>query len=162
MTKRETPKLMLSSVDRKLLKILLVPNGRVSSKDLAKKLNMPETTIQRHRKRLEKSILKLYYTLDLTKFGWHRVDFFIATERGKTDAVAAELMNFEEVTFVGKSIGQQTIDLHAQTILQGNAEILEMMERLKGMAGIKDVIWSEIVHVVGKKVSIPHHIIDRL
>lgn len=154
--------LKLSSIDRELLKIILAPNGKVSSKDIAKKLGIPETTVQRHRRRLEKDFLVISYMLDLSKFGWHRVDFFVASERGKTGKVASDAMKFDEVTFVGKSIGQQTIDLHIQTILKGNAEILQMMERLKGMEGVKDVIWSEIVEVVGRKTSIPIQIIDEL
>ena len=153
---------VLSSIDRKLLKLMLSPNGRFSSKDMAKKLGIPETTVQRHRKRLEKEFLRSAYTLDLEKFGWHRVDFFVATERGMTSSVGKKAMEFEEVVQVGRSIGQQTIDLHIQAILKGNSEILMMMEKLKSMEGIHDVIWSEVVEVVGRKVSIPNHIIDQL
>jgi len=63
---------------------------------------------------------------------------------------------------VGKSIGQHTIDLRVETILEDNAEILRMMELLKATKGIKDVIWTEIVEVVGRKMSIPSQIVDRL
>lgn len=104
----------------------------------------------------------MYYALDLKKFGWHRVDFFVATEGGKTLAVGKELLKRDEVIHVGRSIGQQTIDLHVQTILEDNAEILGMMELLKSMPGIKDVIWSEVVEVVGSKISVPIQIIDKL
>jgi DNA-binding Lrp family transcriptional regulator len=149
----------LSEIDRKLL---LTPNGKLSSKDIGERLGIPATTVQRHRKRLEGDFLKLSYSLDLKKFGWHRVDFFVATEGGKTLAVGKELLKHDEVIHVGRSIGQQTIDLHVQTILQDNAEILRMMELLKSMPGIKDVIWSEIVEVMGAKTSVPTNIIDRL
>jgi hypothetical protein len=30
------------------------------------------------------------------------------------------------------------------------------------MKGVKDVVWSEIVNVVGRKISIPSSIIDRI
>jgi hypothetical protein len=66
------------------------------------------------------------------------------------------------VTYVGKSIGQHTIDLKVETVLEDNAEILRMMELLKATSGIKDVVWTEIVQVVGSKMSIPSQIIDRL
>jgi DNA-binding Lrp family transcriptional regulator len=154
--------LSLSDLDRKLLKILLSPDGRISSKVIARKLGIPATTVQRRRKRLESEFLTFTYSLDLKKFGWHRVDFFIATEGGKTMDVAKELLKREEVIHVGRSIGQQTIDLHVQTILQDNADILNMMELLKSTPGIKDVIWSEIVEVVGNKISVPIQIIDKL
>jgi hypothetical protein len=72
------------------------------------------------------------------------------------------LLKRDEVIYVGKSIGQHTIDLRVETILEDNAEILRMMELLKATDGIKDVVWTEIVEVVGRKTSIPSQIIDKL
>ena len=63
---------------------------------------------------------------------------------------------------MGKSIGQHTIDLRVDTILKINSEILRMMELLKATPGIKEVVWTEIVQVVGRKTSIPSQIIDQL
>jgi hypothetical protein len=151
----------LTAVDKRLLKVLLTPDGKHSSKSLAKKLGIPATTVQRRRKRLEK-ILTISYTLCLKTFGWHKVDFLIATESGKTGVIGKELLKRDEVIYVGKSIGQHTIDLRVETVLEDNAEILRMMELLKAMPGIKDVVWTEIVEVVGRKTSIPLQIIDQL
>ena len=155
-------RISLSDIDRKILKVLLTPNGRISSKVLAKRLGIPQTTLQRRRKRLEKELLKITYSLDVEKFGWHKVDFLIATESGKTDIIAKDLLKREEVIYAGKSIGQHTIDLRVETILKDNGEILRMMELLKAIDGIKEVIWTEIVQVVGMKTSVPAHIIDKL
>jgi len=63
---------------------------------------------------------------------------------------------------IGQGIGEHTIDLRVETVLADNAEILRMMELLKAMPGIKDVVWTEIVEVVGRKTSIPLQIIDQL
>lgn len=153
---------MLSNIDRKILKILLAPNGRISSKQIARKLSIPATTVQRHRKRLEDQVLSITYALDLKRFGWHKVDYLVATESGKTDLVAKSLLKRDEVVYVGKSIGQHDIDLRVETVLSDNAEILRVMELLKATDGIKEVVWTEIVEVVGKKSSIPVHIIDTL
>ena len=153
---------VLSSIDRKILKILLFPNGKISSKSIARKVGLPATTVQRHRARLEKEVLSQNYMLDLKRFGWHKVDFLIATESGKTGIIARDLLKRDEVIYVGKSIGQHTIDLRVETILEDNAEILRMMELLKATDGVKEVVWTEIVEVVGKKSSIPIHIIDKL
>jgi DNA-binding Lrp family transcriptional regulator len=155
-------RISLSDIDRKILKVLLTPNGRISSKVLAKRLGIPQTTLQRRRKRLGKELLKITYSLDVEKFGWHKVDFLIATESGKTDIIAKDLLKREEVIYAGKSIGQHTIDLRVETILKDNGEILRMMELLKAIDGIKEVIWTEIVQVVGMKTSVPAHIIDKL
>jgi DNA-binding Lrp family transcriptional regulator len=152
----------LSSIDRRLLKTLLTHDGKRSSEALARKLGIPATTVQRRRKRLAKEFLTMSYNLDLTKFGWHKVDFLIATESGKTALVGKTLLKHDEVIYVGKSIGQHTIDLLVETILKDNAEILRLMELLKAMSGIKKVVWTEIVEVTGRKTSIPAQIIDQL
>lgn len=156
------PRITLSDIDRKILKVLLTPDSKISSKVLSKRLDIPQTTLQRRRKRLENELLKITYSLDVEKFGWHKVDFLIATESGKTDVIAKSLLKREEVIYVGKSIGQHTIDLRVETILKDNGEILRMMELLKATEGIKEVIWTEIVQVVGSKASVPAHIIDKL
>ena len=129
---------------------------------MAKKLKVPLTTIQRRRKRLEKEFLEMDYTLLLEKFGWRRVDFFISTSDGKTDALANDLLAMNQVTAVGKSIGEHTIDLRVETIVENNHQLLDILEKLKAMDGIRDVVWSEIVKTVGNKMSVPNHIIDRL
>jgi DNA-binding Lrp family transcriptional regulator len=158
--KKETT---VSDLDRKLLKILLLPNGDLkSSKSLSSKLGIPITTVRRRRKRLEGKFLKLHYVLDIEKFGWKRVDFFISIRNGMVNAVANKLLDSDEVTYVGKSIGEHTIDLRVETIVRDNASILDILEKIKAMDGVQDVVWSEIVSVVGKKISIPSSIIDKI
>ncbi len=153
----------ISDLDRKLLKILLQPNGDLkSSKTLSAKLGMPITTVRRRRKRLESTLLKLHYVLDIEKFGWRGVDFFIAIKNGMVNAVASKLLDSDEVTYVGKSIGEHTIDLRVETIVKDNASVLDILEKIKAMDGVNDVVWSEIVSVVGRKISIPSSIIDKI
>jgi hypothetical protein len=102
------------------------------------------------------------YTFLIEKFGWRRIDLLISTMSGKTDAVANQLLARDEVVYVGKSIGEHTIDLRVEIIVGDNAELLDILEHVKSMEGVRDTIWSEIVHVVGKKRSIPSYVIDRL
>ena len=153
----------ISDLDRKLLKILLQPNGDLkSSRILSAKLGIPINTVRRRRKRLESTFLKLHYVLDIEKFGWRRVDFFIAIRNGMVNAVASKLLDSDEVTYVGKSIGEHTIDLRVETIVKDNASVLNVLEKIKSMDGVNDVVWSEIVSVVGRKISIPGSIIDKI
>ena len=153
---------LLSNVDREILKAILSPNGKYSSTYLSKKLGIPQTTIQRRRSRLEKEFLELSYSFNLEKFGWRRVDLLIYTRNGKTDSVAKQLLENEEVTYVGKSVGEHTIDLRVEIIVKDNAELLDILEKVKAMEGVQDTVWSEIVQVVGKKRSVPSRIIDSL
>ena len=43
----------LSDIDRKILQILLSPNGNLKSSSISKELGVPITTIRRRRKRLK-------------------------------------------------------------------------------------------------------------
>ena len=100
--------------------------------------------------------------MDIEKFGWRRVDFFLSIRNGKINTVAKKLLELDEVTYVGKSIGEHTIDLRVETIVKDNIMLLDLLELIKAMDGVNDVVWSEIVNVIGRKRSIPSAIIDKL
>jgi DNA-binding Lrp family transcriptional regulator len=131
------PSRKFSEIDKKILKILLNPSDRVSSHALAAKLGLPRTTIQRRRNFLEKHYLEFSYSLKLGELGYRRVDLLIYTGGGDTIRIAEKLLERDEVVYVGQSIGEHTIDLRAE-----------------------DVVWSEIVRIVGKKRSVPSSVID--
>ena len=152
----------LSQIDKKILKVLLNPEGKVSSHALTAKLGVPRTTIQRRRKFLEKHYLEFSYALNLKKLGYRRVDLLIYTGGGNTITIAKNLLERDEVVYVGRSIGEHTIDLRAEVIIRDNSELLDLLEEVKAMLSVKDVIWSEIVQIVGRKRSIPNSIIDKL
>ena len=76
--------------------------------------------------------------------------------------IAKELLKRDEVVYVGSSIGEHTIDLRAEVIIRDNSELLNLLELVKAMPSVRDVVWSEIVEVLGRKTSIPPSIIDRL
>ena len=151
-----------SEVDKKILKMLLEPEGKISTRQLEQKLGIPRSTIQRRRKQLEKKYLRFNYSLNLENLGYRRVDLLIYTGGGATMEIAHELLKRDEVTYVGRSIGEHTIDLRAEVIVKDNSQLLGLLELVKAMSSVKDVIWSEIVEVVGSKKSIPAGIIDKL
>ncbi len=152
----------LSAIDKKILKILLAPSDRISSQALAAKLGLPRTTIQRRRNYLEKHFLDFAYSLKLDELGYRRVDLLIYTGGGDTVRVANKLLERDEVVYVGRSIGEHTIDLRAEAIIKDNSQLLDLLEDVKAMPSVKDVIWSEIVKIVGKKRSVPGAIIDSM
>ena len=102
------------------------------------------------------------YSLCLEIFGQRRIDFFISTTNGKTDVLASDILSLDQVTKVGKSIGQRTIDLRVETVIRNNHELLDLLEKLKAMDGVRDAMWSKIVKILGNKMSVPSHVIDQL
>jgi DNA-binding Lrp family transcriptional regulator len=152
----------ITRVDKEILKVLLSPEGGMSSRMLAEKLDVPVTTIQRRRTHLEDKYLDITYSLRLRHLGIRRVDFFIYTQGGNTSEIGHELMKHKQVVAVGRSIGEHTIDLRVEAIVMDSGELLELLEVMKALPDVKDVIWSEIVDIIGKKRSIPSEVIDGL
>jgi DNA-binding Lrp family transcriptional regulator len=152
----------LSGIDKKLLKVLLQPNGRISSQALADKLGLPRTTVQRRRLYLEKHFLEFAYALKLEDLGFRRIDLLIYTAGGNTVNIAKTLLERDEVVYVGTSIGEHTIDLRAEVIIKDNSQLLDLLEEVKGMPSVRDVVWSEIVKIVGRNKSVPASVIDKL
>jgi DNA-binding Lrp family transcriptional regulator len=152
----------LSQIDKKILKILLDPTARISSHELATKLGLPRTTVQRRRNYLERHFLEFAYSLKLTELGYRRVDMLIYTSGGSTIEIAKKLLQRDEVVYVGQSIGEHTIDLRAEVIIKDNSQLLDLLEEVKAIPSVRDVIWSEIVKIVGKKRSVPSSVLDAI
>ncbi|MDA4116595.1 MAG: Lrp/AsnC family transcriptional regulator [Thaumarchaeota archaeon] len=152
----------ISRVDKEILKILLEPDSRVSSQTLSQKLGVPLTTVQRRRHHLERKYLDISYSLRLENLGFRRIDFFLYTTGGNNSEIGQELLKRKEIVSVGRSVGEHTIDLRAEAIVRDSAQLLDLLEVLKGMPNVRDVIWSEIVDHIGKKQSIPSEVIDAL
>ncbi len=152
----------ISRVDKAILKVLLEPDGNLSTQALAEKLGVPLSTIHRRRKHLENMYLDITYSLRLRNLGFRRIDFFLFTGGGNTADIGHELLKHKEVVSVGRSVGEHTIDLRAEAIIKDSAQLLDLLEAMKAMPNVRDVIWSEIVDVIGKKRSIPSEVIDSL
>ena len=143
----------LSEVDKKMLQTLLTSSGRVSSLALSRKLEIPLTTVQRRRKRLESEFLEVDYSLRLDKLGWRNADLLISTSKGAASSIGKELLSHNAITRVCRSIGEHTIDLHAEIVFKNNTELLNVIEWIKALDGVKDVVWTEPVEVVGKNMA---------
>lgn len=151
----------LTDVDKKMLRFLLESDGKVSSLSLSKKLDIPLTTVQRRRKKLESEFLEMGYTLKLEKLGWRRAELLISTYKGKTSQVGKELLSNNAITRVCRSIGEHTIDLHADIVIRNNGELVNAIEWVKSLEGVKDVIWTEPVEVIGENDFVQFEIVDK-
>jgi DNA-binding Lrp family transcriptional regulator len=149
----------LSDIDRKMLKLLLDSQGAITSHDLSAKLDVPLSTVQRRRRRIEETYLIKHYSLDPMKFGYRKIDLLIYTEGGETMNIGKELLEREEVTYAARTIGEHTIDLRLEVFVKDNAVLLDLLEHVKAMKGVRDVIWTEVIEIIGRK-NPPNHIIQ--
>ena len=65
-------------------------------------------------------------------------------------AIGKDLLKRDEVAYVARTIGQFTIDLRAEVFVQSSDELVNLIEEVKAMKGVKELIWSEVVEVVGR------------
>jgi DNA-binding Lrp family transcriptional regulator len=145
-------------MDRKMLRLLLDSEGSIPTHEISQKLNVPVSTVQRRRKRLEEEYLIKHYSLDPMKFGFRRIDLLIYTEGGETMNIGKELLKREEVTYAARTIGEHTIDLRIEVFVKDNGVLLDLLETVKAMKGVRDVVWTEVIETIGKK-NPPNHIV---
>lgn len=137
----------LSNVDIKILKHLLSSGGSISSYQMANEFGIPLTTIHRRRKRLESAFLKASYLVNMEKFGWHEGTFLVSTT-GKTTAASAfgkELLALPEVISVHRTIGYHGVNWVLEAIYADSKAMADLVERIKAIDGVVDVIWMELI-----------------
>jgi hypothetical protein len=87
----------------------------------------------------------------LDRLGFRKVDLLISTSNGRAAAIGAELLSHTAITKVCRSIGEHTIDLHAEMVFKNNTELLHEIDSIKSIEGVNDVVWIEPVSTVGRK-----------
>jgi DNA-binding Lrp family transcriptional regulator len=151
----------LTDTDKQIISFLLASKGKISSVELAKNLDIPLSTIQRRRKRLESEFLEVAYSLRLDKLGWRNADLLISTSKGKAHSIGKELLTNNAVTRVCRSIGEHTIDLHAEIVFKNNIELLHAIEWIKSLDGVSGVMWTEPIELMGKNGAITSEILNQ-
>jgi len=91
------------------------------------------------------------------KFGYRRIDLLIYTQGGETMNIGKELLKNEVVTSAFRTIGEHTIDLRVEIFVKDNGILLDLLEQVKAMNGVRDVIWTEVTATIGGK-CLPNHI----
>lgn len=152
----------LSEVDRRMLQIMLASNGKVSSLTISKQLEVPLTTVQRRRKRLESEFVEMTYVFRLEKVGWRKANLLISTDKGMTPVTGRTLLAHSSVTKVCRSIGEHTIDLLAEVVFKDNSELLNIIEWIKSTDGVREVIWTESVETLRKNSPVPVEMVELL
>jgi DNA-binding Lrp family transcriptional regulator len=142
---------LLSQQDERIIAHLLETNGEISSQRLSKEAGIPVSAMRLKRRMLTKEYLKVTHSLNLQRYGWRQLQLLITTSGGRTIAVGRELLKLKQVVFVGGTIGEFKIDLRAEVFVRSSAELLTLIEEVKALHGVKEVIWSEVAEVIGFK-----------
>jgi hypothetical protein len=141
--------------DLQILRDLLATRAEIASRMLSEKLGFAPKSIPPLSKEWGKGYLSISYSSTLEKYGWRQIEFLISTTGGKTMAIGKELLKREDVAYVARTIGQFNIDLKVEVFVRNNDDLINLIEEVKAMPGVKELIWSEIVDVVGRTNHIP-------
>lgn len=152
----------MSEIDKKILKSLVTSRSRVSSLTLSRSLEIPLTTVQRRRKRLENEYVETLHHMKLDIFGWRLGQLLISTRSGMIKSVGRRLLSLSQVMSVTRSIGEHTIDLCVEIVFKDNKELVELIDQIKAMEEVKDVVWTEKIETLGRNDDALVPIIDKL
>ena len=61
------------------------------------------------------------------------------------------------MTSAFRTIGEHTIDLRVEVFVKDNGILLDLLELVKAMKGVRDVVWTEVIATIGRK-GLPNHI----
>ena len=137
-------------IDKINIKIIdeLLSNADVGSSDIAKKIKIPLSTVQRRRRNLEKmSIIRKNYELDLGIFGLRMAEIYLEIENGETQRVVSQLKTQKENQIVNTflRVGDPQINASVVVVYKASEQLFTIIENMKKNPNISKVSWSEYV-----------------
>jgi DNA-binding Lrp family transcriptional regulator len=132
----------------------LVRQPDISSLALAKKLDIPLSTLQRRRARIENAILKRNYSFNYKAFGARIGDLIVSVDRGKSKEIAQNLLKKYKNNIVSCDTRiNSEHNVSARIIYKNTEELFHLIENIKTMDYVTGVSWSEMVEVIGDNNS---------
>ena len=130
----------------------LMENPELSSREIAKIVKTPLSTVQRRRKVLEKFVLTKAYNIDMSIFGWRIADLLIEIKQGEPGLIASSIIerNGKNIMSGSLRIGSPQISMVIQVCYKSSNELLKIVQEIKALESIGRVEWSEVVEVITK------------
>lgn len=149
-----------STTDKKIVRKLISSSGRVSSLLLSRELEIPLTTVQRRRKKLEDEFIEAFYSLKVEKLGWRKATMFVSVSHGDFLVAGKELLESSDLIIsVSRIIGVRAADFKAEIIFRDNSDLSKLIDQVKSLPHVQDISWSETVREVGRK-DYPDAVLD--
>jgi DNA-binding Lrp family transcriptional regulator len=141
---------IISVLDKLNLKIIgeILNNGDIKSSEIASRLKIPLSTIQRRRATLEKfDILKKNYSLDVTKLGLRVAEVSISTKKGSSRKVLDEIYNRHRkyITDMSLRVGNPDTNISFRIVYKNSSRLFNLLEEIKGNQMVDKVDWSEYI-----------------
>ena len=146
-------KMEIDPINLKIIEELL-NNPDIKSSELASKLQIPLSTLQRRKTRLEVDVLKKFYYFDFSQIGYRMAEVFLHVENGKTDEVAKKILKmFNKNVLKISSRIDSTTNLCVEILFKDSVELHQILEGLRSMECTSNTMFSEIVNVIGNNMN---------
>jgi DNA-binding Lrp family transcriptional regulator len=138
------------NLDKINLRIIdeLLTNADVGSSDIARKIKIPLSTVQRRRRNLERmSVIKKNYELDLGIFGVRIAEISLEIKNGETQRVVSQLKSQKENQIVNTflRVGDPQINASVVVVYKTSEQLFTIIESMKKNPNISRVSWSEYI-----------------
>lgn len=125
----------LDGLDRRII-LLLQGNGRISSSEIARKLDVSERTV-RHRidRMVEQNVIFPTVVVNHKQFGYPMaVDIFCEVEINQIEEIGNKLMQYSEINYLAYSFGDQ--DISIQALFESTDAAFNFVQKLANTAGV--------------------------
>jgi DNA-binding Lrp family transcriptional regulator len=141
------------NINLKILELIMI-NPDIKSSDIAKKISIPLSTVQRRRARIENStMLQKKFEIDTKKIGLRTADMLIRVTKGQIESVANQIAKLHSKSILEMSlrIGQLDFNLVVKVVYKDSDEIYEIIKTVNTIDYVESVQWSEIVKIILRK-----------
>lgn len=132
----------------------LIGNGDIKSSEISSRLKVPLSTIQRRRTKIEKTILKKSYHMDLTLLGYRTAQILIDIQKGKAREIGEKLLEKYDRNVIRASTRiNSSNNLCLDVVYNGSDELHNLLEEIKSIPVANQVDWSEQVMILGDNLT---------
>lgn len=151
----ENPVIFLDKINIEILRNI-IRNPDIKSSEISEKIDIPLSTIQRRRGRIETSaVLKKSFVIDFHRLGMRVADLLIKITKGDIETIVSEIVkqHSKSILEITIRLGQPDINIVVRIAYKDNDEIYEIMRTFNTIEHLESIQWSEIL----KEVTIDRH-----
>lgn len=151
----EKPAIFLDRINIEILRNI-IKNPDIKSSEISEKIDIPLSTIQRRRSRIETSaVLKKSFEIDFHKLGLRVADLLIKISKGDIETIVSDIVkqHSKSILEVTVRLGQPDINLVVRIAYEDNDEVYGIMRTFNTIEHIDSIQWSELL----KEVTIDKH-----
>ena len=143
----------LDNINLKIIEELL-NNGDIKSSEIATKLAIPLSTIQRRRTKIEKTLVRKTYEMSLNQMGFRTALIFVDVQKGKAKETGEKLLKrYDHYILRASTRINSSNNLCLEIIYDNSEELHALLEEIKAMPLTTSVDWSEQVYPIGDNIS---------